>query len=214
MAIHDISLPISRNLVTWPGDPKIELEKVYQLEKGDAATVSRISMGVHSGTHIDAPGHFIAGGNSVDKLDLEILTGSALVVDVLEADSINAVVLEKLTIPEGTRRLLLRTRNSELWAHDQQKFTEDFVSISEEGARWITEHGIKLVGIDYLSVAPFGESGPVVHKILLQKGTVIVEGLNLSNVETGSYQLICLPLKIVGAEGAPARAILIDEMKG
>ena len=204
MAIHDISLPISRNLVTWPGDPKIELEKVYQLEKGDAATVSRISMGVHSGTHIDAPGHFIAGGNSVDKLDLEILTGSALVVDVLEADSINAVVLEKLTIPEGTRRLLLRTRNSELWAHDQQKFTEDFVSISEEGARWITERGIKLVGIDYLSVAPFGESGPVVHKILLQKGTVIVEGLNLSNVETGSYQLICLPLKIVGAEGAPA----------
>ncbi len=211
MGVYDISLPITQNLVTWPGDPVIELEKVYQLEQGDVATVSRINMCVHSGTHVDAPGHFIAGGKSVDELDLTILTGSALVVDALEADNINAAFLEKIDIPAGTNRLLFRTRNSELWSDAQQMFTEDFVAISEDGAHWITENGIQLLGVDYLSAAPFGDSNPVVHKILLRKETIIVEGLNLLNIEPGSYQLVCMPLKIVGADGAPARAILIDE---
>jgi arylformamidase len=210
MPIHDISLPISESLPVWPGDPGVKITQTSHLDKGDAATVTRLDMGAHTGTHVDAPAHFIPGGLGVDALDLDVLVGPALVVHALEADDLSADVLERLAIPPGTMRALFRTRNSDLWERSEQVFRKDFVAITEDGARWLVEHGVQLVGVDYLSVGPFDEPGPT-HQILLRAGVVAVEGLNLSSIAPGRYQLVCLPLKILGSDGAPARAILIEE---
>jgi arylformamidase len=209
MPIHDISLPICESLITWPGDPPVRITPISHLSKGDQATVTRLDMGTHTGTHVDAPAHFVQGGAGVDSLDLNVLWGPALVVEELEADYLTAAVIEKLSIPPGTERVLFHTRNSGRWACDEHEFAEDYVAIEEDGARWLVEHGIRLVGVDYLSVAPFGATAPT-HQVLLRAGVVVVEGLNLSGIAPGAYQFVCLPLKIVGGDGAPARAILID----
>ena len=171
--------------------------------------MTRLDLGAHTGTHVDAPAHFVEGGAGVDSLDLDTLWGPALVVEELEADCLTADVIEKLSIPPGTERVLFHTRNSGRWARGECEFAEDYVAITEDGARWLVERGVRLVGVDYLSVAPFEATTPT-HQVLLQAGVVIVEGLNLSSIAPGTYQFICLPLKIVGGDGAPARAILID----
>jgi arylformamidase len=208
--IHDISLPISESLIVWPGDPGVKITQTSRLDKGDLMTVSRLDMSAHTGTHVDAPCHFFPGGSSVDTLDLNVLVGSALVVHALEADALSADVLERLAIPPGTERVLFRTRNSNRWARGEPEFDENFVAITEDGAHWLVEHGVRLVGIDDLSVGPF--DGPMAtHLILLSAGVIAVEGLNLSGIAPGLYQLVCLPLKIAGSDGAPARAILIDQ---
>jgi arylformamidase len=165
-------------------------------------------MGAHTGTHVDAPCHFILGGTGVDTLDLNVLVGPALVVEALGAAVVTAETLAGLPIPAGSERVLLRTRNSDLWARGAREFAEDFIGVSEDGARWLIEHGVRLVGVDYLSVAPFGQSAPT-HQALLHAGVVVVEGLDLSGIAPGVYHLVCLPLKIVDGDGAPARAILI-----
>lgn len=209
MSIYDISLSISESLVIWPGDPPVSVTQVSHLDRGDHATVSRLEMGTHTGTHVDAPAHFVRGGAQVDTLDLNTLVGLALVADARAADALTADVLAELAIPLGAERVLFRTRNSSLWARGAQEFEQDFVAITEDGARWLVERGIMLVGVDYLSVAPFGASKPT-HEMLLQAGIVVAEGLNLSGIRPGMYRLVCLPLKIEGAEGAPARVILMD----
>jgi arylformamidase len=210
MHIHDISLPISESLVVWPGDPPVRITQPLHLDRGDEATVSHLDMGAHTGTHVDAPAHFIPEGSGVDALDLNVLVGPALVVHALEADALSAEVLATLPIPPGTERILFRTRNSELWARGEHAFQEDFVAIIEDGARWLIERGTRLVGVDYLSVAPFDDVTPT-HRALLRAGVVPLEGLNLSGIEPGVYQLVCLPLKIADADGAPARTILIEQ---
>ena len=210
MQIHDISLPISESLVVWPGDPPVRITQPLHLDRGDEATVSHLDMGAHTGTHVDAPAHFVPGGSGIDALDLNALVGPALVVHALEADALSADVLATLPIPSGTERVLFRTRNSELWARGERAFQEGFVAITEDGARWLIERGARLVGVDYLSVAPFDDVTPT-HRALLQAGIVPLEGLNLSGIEPGVYQLVCLPLKIVGSDGAPARTILIEQ---
>jgi len=209
MTIYDISLPISETLAVWPGDPPVRITYSSHLDLGDESTVSRLDFGAHTGTHVDAPAHFVAGGTGVDRLDLGLLAGPALVVHVLEADILTSDLLERLDIPPGTERLLFRTRNSDLWARHSDKFDEDFVAIAEDGARWLVARGIRLVGVDYLSVAPFRDSVPT-HQILLRAGMIVVEGLDLSQVAPGRYQFICLPLKLAGRDGAPARAILLE----
>jgi arylformamidase len=209
MPIHDISLPISESLVVWPGDPAIHITQPSHLDRGDEATVSRLDMGAHTGTHVDAPAHFVPGGAGIDGLDLDLLVGQALVVHALEFEALSAGVLEGLSIPAGTERVLFRTRNSERWARGETEFWTDYVGITDDGARWLVERGVRLVGLDHLSVAPFDELVPP-HLTLLGAGLVVVEGLDLSNVAPGTYQLVCLPLRIVGGDGAPARAILIE----
>jgi arylformamidase len=209
MPIYDVSLPISGTLVVWPGDPPVHISQPQHLDKGDMATVSRLELGAHTGTHVDAPLHFIRGGSGVDSLDLNVLVGPALVVHALEVDELSAEVLEGLAIPPGTRRVLVRTRNSDRWARGERAFDESFVAISEDGARWLVERGLRLVGVDYLSVAPFGNVAPT-HQTLLRAGIIPVEGLNLSEIAPGVYELFCLPIKIVGGDGAPARVILVD----
>lgn len=210
MRIYDISLAISPDLPTWPGDPPLELELIESMQQGAHANVSRIASSVHLGTHVDAPHHFLNDGRTVDLLPLDILTGLCYVAQLPDdMDSITAEVLDGIPIAEGTTRLLFGTRNSHLWARGETAFQEDFVAITEDGAEWLVEHGIKLVGVDYLSVAPYGDSVPT-HTVLLKAGVIILEGLNLSQVLRGFYQLYCLPLKLAGIEGAPARAILIS----
>jgi arylformamidase len=209
MTIYDISLPISESLPVWPGDPPIHITHSSHLNNGDEATVSRIELGAHTGTHVDAPSHFVAGGTGVDRLDLDLLVGPALMVHVVEASVLSADALESLEIPSGTERVLFRTRNSDLWVRHPDKFCEDFVAITEDGARWLVARGVRLVGVDYLSVAPFGDTVPT-HQILLRAGMIAVEGLDLGQVAPGWYQLVCLPLKLVDGDGAPARAILLS----
>jgi arylformamidase len=208
MHIYDISVPISESLPLWPGDPLLRIPQPSHLGKGDGVTLTRLDMGAHTGTHVDAPSHFFPGGATMDEVDLDLLVGQALVVHVPDADALSAAVFEELSIPSGSERILFRTRNSDLWARGERDFQEDFVAISEDGARWLVEHGVRLVGVDYLSVGAF--SDPVgTHEILLGAGVLAVEGLDLSGVEAGTYQLVCLPLRIQGSEAAPARAILI-----
>jgi arylformamidase len=210
MRIYDVSLPITSNLPIWPGDPKIIIDRFSKIEAGADANVTQISMCVHVGTHVDAPFHFFEGDAlTVDRLPLNMLTGRAYVLQLgNEVDSISADILQQAQIPPRTRRLLFKTRNSALWSNPEAEFKKDFVAIRADGAQFLVDHGIRLVGVDYLSVAPFSAPIPT-HRILLQAGIAVVEGLDLSKVSAGRYSMYCLPLKIVGADGAPARVILI-----
>ena len=209
MRIYDISLPIYAGMPLWPGDPGVVVERVNKMEEGAESNVSRLSLGVHTGTHIDAPYHFLGGSSlRVEQLSLKTLTGRAYVLDLPDVERITASVLEAAEIPPRTRRLLFKTRNSSFWGDKTLGFQEDFVAISPDGAQHLVERGVRLVGIDYLSVAPYKES-VATHRILLEGGVVVVEGLDLSRIEQGRYTLHCLPLKIADCEGAPARAILI-----
>jgi arylformamidase len=210
MTIHDISLTISPDLPTWPGDPGLELERISSMDEGADANVTRISAAVHLGTHVDAPHHFLNNGRTVEGLSLEVLTGPCYVLQLPDGiDAITAEVLERSEITSDMKRILFGTSNSHLWAKGEKAFQTDFVAITEDGAEWLVERGVQLVGVDYLSVAPYGDSVPT-HKILLGAEVVIVEGLNLSKVMRGFYDLYCLPLKIADSDGAPARAILIQ----
>jgi arylformamidase len=208
MKIYDISLPVRPDMVIWPDSQNVNVQRVFDQENGDTATVSTLTLGIHTGTHLDAPLHFVRKGNAIEALELSSLCGPALVYHALDADFLTADCFEKLNIPSGTERLLIRTRNSSLWRNDISEFNPDYVAVSADGAQWLVKHKIKLIGVDYLSVAPFNDL-VTPHEILLQAGIIPLEGLDLSQVESGLYMLYCLPLKLVGVEGAPARTILI-----
>jgi arylformamidase len=207
---YDISLTISPEMVVWPDDPPVSLERVSKIEDGDVANVTRMELSVHTGTHVDAPFHFLRKGTTVETLDLSVLVGRAYVLEV--GDNVTDIGVEHLqnsSIPPRTKRVLFKTRNSSHWTKRSHKnFDKKYVAVSPEGAQYLVERGVKLVGVDYLSVAPFNDVTPT-HEILLEAGVVIVEGLNLSEVSQGRYNFYCLPLKIAGADGAPARAILV-----
>jgi arylformamidase len=209
MRIYDISLTISPEIPIWPGDPHIVMERVATIDSGSDVNLTRLEMCAHSGTHVDAPFHFINNDAiTVDQLSLKVLSGRTYVLNLPDCDLITASVLENAEIPPRTRRLLFKTRNSTYWSSRGNVFQEDYVGLSKDGAQWLVGHGIKLVGIDYLSIAPYNDTRPT-HEILLRAGVVIIEGLDLSKVSQGRYTLHCLPLKLAGADGAPARAILI-----
>ncbi|MFQ5409161.1 MAG: cyclase family protein [Anaerolineales bacterium] len=209
MIIHDISLTLSPALPTWPGDPRPTFDRFLDMAHGDELNVTRWSGSLHTGTHVDAPRHFVADGAAVDELDLNLLMGPATVVEMQPAESIGAAELEALSLPVGVRRLLFKTRNSDLWARGETEFRTNYVGVDESGARWLVAHGIQLVGVDYLSVSAY-DATITTHVALLTAQIVIVEGLDFSGVAAGEYQLVCLPLKIAGADGAPARAVLIS----
>lgn len=209
MTIYDISLTISPSLPVWPGDPPVKMPLTESMEAGAEYNLTRLDISAHTGTHVDAPHHFLNDGRTVESLALDVLTGPCYVVQLPDdVDEISAEVLERIPLAAGTTRILFGTRNSKLWAQGETRFQENFVAISEDGAEWLVERGIKLVGVDYLSVAPYSDSVPT-HRVLLQAGVVALEGINLSQVPRGFYDLYCLPLKLAGADGAPARAILV-----
>ena len=193
----------------WPGDPPVVLEQISSMDRGAHDNVSQLGMSVHAGTHVDAPHHFLNDGRTVETLSLDILTGPACVVHIPdEVKVISAAVLQAAGIPKGTQRLLLKTSNSALWKKVPWKFETTFVAIDAGGADWLVQVGVRLVGVDYLSVSPYKNSIPT-HQKLLRAGVIILEGLDLSAVSPGPYELYCLPIKLVGSDGAPARAILI-----
>jgi arylformamidase len=210
MRIFDITLTISPALPVWPGDPPLDLHLLESIEAGAHVNVSAMSASVHLGTHVDAPHHFLNNGRTVEQLPLEVMVGACFVVQLPDdIDEITSEVLEGVPWADGTQRVLFGTSNSHMWSSaEEQAFQPGFVAITEDGARWLVDKGVKLVGIDYLSIAPYGESDAT-HIELLKAGVVIVEGLDLSQVPRGFYELYCLPLKIAGSDGAPARVILV-----
>jgi arylformamidase len=209
--VYDISLTISPELPVWPGDPKVKLERVNKIENGANSNVSKLELSVHTGTHVDAPFHFLPGASTVESLPMDILTGNAQVVELPDSCAvIDASVVAAAGIKAGTQRVLFKTRNSQFWADNLPDFQTGFVGILVDGANLLVQLGVRLVGIDYLSISPYKNSRPT-HEALLKAGMVIVEGLDLSAVPAGEYLLVCLPLKLKGSDGAPARAVLIKE---
>jgi arylformamidase len=207
MRFYDISVGISPDLPVWPGDGPIELERVRKIEDGSNANMSRISCSVHTGTHVDAPLHFLEGGAGVDKLHLEVLIGRVYVVELPDVEVLTGEVLDNAGVPPRTRRLLFKTKNSSFWGAGDKTFRKDYVGVDASGAEWIVRKGLQLVGVDYLSIASYEQTAEP-HRILLKAGVVILEGLNLSEVQQGRYMLYCLPMKIMGSDGAPTRVIL------
>lgn len=201
-----MTVALHPGLVTWPGDPEVELSRPVDMAKGDECNVSRLAMGLHSGTHMDAPEHFIAGGATIDTMPLEATVGPARVVEIRDPVAIGPEELARAGLQRGERVLFKTKSSSRDWA--RAPFDEGFVHISAAGAQALVDAGVRTVGIDYLSVGAFEGDGVRTHQILLGAGVWVIEGLDLSKVEPGAYELICLPLKVLGAEGAPARAIV------
>jgi arylformamidase len=202
----DVSVPIRDAMVHWPSDPPVSIKRVSDIEKGDTANLSVISMGAHSGTHVDAPIHFVKAGKGVDNIPLDTVVGRARVIEIRDPESIKPEELVGHRIRSGERILFKTENSSHVW--QKSDFVENFVFISDAAADLLVDRGIRLVGIDYLSVGSYKHGGSYVHKTLLSGGIWIIEGLNLSNVMPGKYDLICLPLRIVAGDGAPARVIL------
>jgi arylformamidase len=206
--IYDITVPITTAMPVWPGDPPVAISPISQIAKGSRSNVSQLSLATHTGTHLDPPRHFIQSGDTLDQVALDTLIGPADVAYLPDAERIGAAELESLELPVDCQRLLLRTRNSLYWVRQEAAFQRDYVGVTAEGAEWLVKRGPRLVGIDYLSVARFEEVLSV-HLALLEACIILLEGLNLYDILPGRYQLVCLPIKIAGGDGAPARAVLI-----
>jgi len=203
----DISLPLRPDLPTWPGSVGFRLLPTLRLAVGDPANISRLNCDVHAGTHIDAPWHFLPDGITIEQVPVDVLIGPAVVAYLPEVGVVTAGDLVALALPPGIKRLLLRTRNSDWWAAGVKEFRKDYVALTADAARWVADHDIRMIGVDYLSVQRY-EDSPLTNQILLGAGVIVLEGLNLADVQPGAYELICLPLCLVGAEVAPARAVL------
>ncbi len=204
VTIFDVSIPIRDGMLHYAGNPPVHVTRIESIAAGDPVNVSELDMGAHSGTHVDAPDHFLESGAGAETLPLGILIGPVEVVDATAATAaLDLATVRELELPpRGTERILFKTRNSQLWNRDE--FTHDFVRLDGEAAAFLLERGVKLLGIDYLSI---GDAEA--HRTLLSAGVVCIEGLDLREIAPSSYELICLPLKLVGSDGAPARAVLV-----
>lgn len=202
----DVSVLLAPGIATYPGNPEFEITPVHRLAAGDSSNNSRLVMGTHTGTHVDAPKHFFDGRPGVDAMPLDLLVGRTHVIDVAVRGGITKKHLEGAGLREDIR-VLLRTPNSALW-HSKQGFYPEYTHLTEDAATFLVEQGVKVVGVDYLSVEQFHKPGHPAHHALLGNGVVIIEGLNLFEVEPGTYEMFCLPLRIEGADGAPARVVL------
>jgi arylformamidase len=205
MTLIDVSVPLDPNLPCYPGNTPFRLELIKQIARGDSSNVSTLHMSAHAGTHVDAPRHFFDDGAGVDGLPLEMLVGRARVVEVGSPRGIGADELAALDLSADSR-VLIKSSNSRLWGSPD--FHTDYAGVTETGARYLVDHGIKVVGVDYLSVEEFRKPGSPAHHVLLSAGTIVIEGLNLVEVDPGVYEMFCLPLRVVGSDGAPARVVL------
>lgn len=208
MKIYDVSVPVSEHVPIYEGDPKVSFETPSTIAGGADANVSKMCLGAHTGTHVDAPNHFIEGTRRVEDLEIEKLIGPCRVVEVPKtADAIGPEHLDGL---DGVERVIFKTKNSAFWNEPEKGFRTDFAHLLPEAAEVLARNGIKLVGIDYLSIEKFGSTDFATHKTLLEKEVVILEGVDLREVPAGEYELICLPLKFIGGtgDGAPARTLL------
>jgi arylformamidase len=204
--LYDVTLTVRPDMPTYPGEPHPELSPVKRIGAGARSNVSRLALSLHAGTHVDPPLHFIEGGAAADALPLSALCGPARVIAIEDPVSVSVRELERTGLA-GITRVLFKTRNGALW--DDPAFRKDFVHLAPDAARWLVERGVVLVGVDYLSVERFGAPEPAAHLTLLRAGVVIVEGLDLREPPPGEYELFCLPVKVGGGDGAPARAVLV-----
>lgn len=208
MKIYDVSVSINSKTPVYAGDPNVKMETAHSIRRGDAANVTDLHFGAHTGTHVDAPAHFVEGAGKVIDLPIDVLIGAARVVEINE--SAMAIETRHVENLDAAERVLFKTRNSQFWSEPEKGFRKDFTYIAPEAAAVLVERGVRLVGIDYLSVEKFGSEDFETHLTLLQNGVVIVEGLDLRSVAAGDYELVCLPLKIdsEAGDGAPARVVL------
>jgi arylformamidase len=207
----DVSLEVGPDLLVWPGNPGVAITPTSRISRGDSSNVSEIRLGSHTGTHIDPPSHFLDEGASAEHLPLDMMMGETTVADLRgTAGPIGPDELDALSLTGEVTRLLLRTDNSAFWAADPRTFPDEYVCLSPEGARWVVDNGIGLIGIDFLSIEVRGAPHHPTHRTLLEAGVVILEGLDLSGVQPGEYTLVCFPLKIAGGDGAPTRAVLLE----
>jgi len=205
MKLIDVTVPIDSGMPVYPGNTPFSLEPIKRVARGDSSNVSTLHLSAHAGTHVDAPRHFFDSGPGAEGLPLEMLLGRARVIELTTRKGILAEDLAGLDLSEDLR-LLIKTANSRLWGSPE--FHTDYVGVTEGAAKYLVEHGVKVLGVDYLSVEEFRKPGAPAHHVLLGAGTIIIEGLNLRDVEPGVYDMICLPLRLVGADGAPARVVL------
>jgi arylformamidase len=205
MKLIDVTIPLDANVPLYPGNTPFSLEAIKRISRGDSSNVSTLHMSAHGGTHVDAPRHFFDEATGTEALPLEMLVGRARVVEVTSRKGITADDLTRFDLSEDVR-VLIKTANSRLWGSPE--FHPDYVGVTESGARYLVDHGIKVVGVDYLSVEEFKRPGAPAHHILLGGGTIVIEGLNLRDVDPGIYEMYCLPLPLVGSDGAPARVVL------
>lgn len=211
MIIKDVTFTIEQGMTVWPGDDPVQLFRQQKIEDGANANVSFVAMSVHTGTHIDAPFHFLKAGYGVEQIPLDLLVGEAQVIQIPEeAKVIDAKILEKIVFKPGIKKVLFKTAVSLQRTLLTQGFKTDFVAVAADAAQILVDKGVSVIGIDYLSIAPYKNSRPT-HEILLNANTLIIEGLNLVEVDEGLYTMYCLPLKLKGSDGAPARVILIQE---
>ncbi len=202
----DVSVGLHDGMVHWPDNPPVQINFVMDINKGDVCNLTKMSMGVHTGTHMDAPLHFVKDGKSIDTMPLSATLGRARVIEIGDTESIKPAELEQHNIQPGERILFKTINSTQYW--QPYTFVKEFVYISQEAAQYLAKLQIQTVGVDYLSVGGFYKDGPETHHALLGAGIWIIEGLNLASVQAGAYDLICLPIKMMGSEGAPARAIL------
>jgi arylformamidase len=205
MKLIDVSVPLDASLPTYPSNTPFALEAIKRMARGDSSNVSTVHMSAHAGTHVDAPRHFFDDRPGTEALPLEMLMGRTRVIEVPTRKAITSEDLAPFDLSDDVR-VLIKTHNSRLWGSPE--FHTDFIGIGESGAKRLVEHGIKVVGVDYLSVEPYKTPGAPAHHVLLGAGTIVIEGLNLRDVEPGVYEMYCLPLRIVGSDGAPARVVL------
>jgi arylformamidase len=213
LRIYDVTVPITETMPVWPGQRRVEIEQLSRIDRGDQANVSRLNLSSHTGTHVDAPYHFVEDGLTVDRLPVDLFIGPAFVaeVDGVDGNRIDVYDLASIHFPRDTRRLLIKTSNSQFWEYGLTEFERDYVHLGSKTAEWLVGRGIHLIGVDYLSVEAYGARDFRVHHTLLEAGIVILEGLNLSRVPPGPCQLVCLPLKIAGSDGAPARVLVVRD---
>jgi arylformamidase len=202
----DISVPLRNGMVVWPGDAPFERSLTLQLAGGGPCNLSQISTTVHIGTHMDAPQHYLPGGAGIETMPIPATVGRARVIEIRDPETVTLSELAQHHLTKGERVLLKTANSAHCWNTDV--FQEKYVYIEPEAARYLVERGIQTIGVDYLSVGGFEHGGPETHRILLGAGIWIIEGLQLDKVEPGEYELLCLPLKIIGSDGAPARAVL------
>lgn len=205
MKLIDVSVPLDAHVPTYPNNTPFTLDAVKRLARGDSSNVSSLHMSAHTGTHVDAPRHFFDDGPGTEALPLEMLLGRARVIEMRTRKGIAAEDLAAIDLSEDLR-VLIKTVNSRFWG--SADFHTDYVGMTESGAKHLVDQGIKVVGVDYLSVEEFRKPGAPAHRTLLGAGTIVIEGLNLSDVEPGIYDMYCLPLRLVGSDGAPARVVL------
>ena len=205
MKLIDVTVPLDENVPVYPGNMPFALEATKRMARGDSSNVSSLRLSAHCGTHVDAPRHFFDDGPGVEALPLELLLGRTRVIEIQSHTGVGREELARHDLSEDVR-VLIKTSNSRLWGSPE--FRTDYVGVTEQGAHYLVDHGVKVVGVDYLSVEQFRKPGAPAHRVLLGGGVVIIEGLNLRDVEPGAYEMFCLPLRVVGADGAPARVVL------